>query len=273
MSTTALLLALAAAVLHASWNLLVARARDPEAATSVAMVVAVVVYAPIAIMGWRLERAAIPFLVATSLLHLVYVPLVPAAYRRADVSVVYPIARGIAPLIVLALGVLALRAPTSPLEVGGICLVAAGVLLVRGIRRAAPAGIFLGLLIACVIAAYTLNDSYGVDHASAFTYLELSMVFPALAYALALARLRGRAALRRELNLSSFAAGVATFGSYGLVLVALQRAPAAPVAAVRETSIVIAAALAALVLGERVTPARVLGAAVVAAGVALVSLA
>lgn len=271
MSTVALALALAAAVLHATWNLLVARARDPEAATAVAMLVALVVYAPVAILGWRLELSAVPYLLATSLLHLIYVPLVPAAYRRADVSVVYPIARGTAPLIVLAVGVLALGAATSPGEVIGICLVAAGVLLVRGMRRAAPAGIAFGLVIAGVIAAYTLVDSIGVDRAAAFTYLELSMLLPAVVYAGALARLRGAASLRRELNVASFAAGVATFGSYGLVLVALQRASAAPVAAVRETSIVIAAGLATVVLGERVTAARFAGAALVAAGVALVS--
>ena len=271
MSTVALALALAAAVLHATWNLLVARARDPEAATAVAMLVALVVYAPVAIAGWRLDLAAVPYLVATSLLHLIYVPLVPAAYRRADVSVVYPIARGTAPLIVLAVGVLALGAATSVGEVLGICLVAAGVLLVRGVRRAAPAGIAFGLVIAGVIAAYTLVDSIGVDRAAPFTYLELSMLLPGIVYAAALARLRGAASLRRELNVASVAAGIATFGSYGLVLVALQRAAAAPVAAVRETSIVIAAGLATVVLGERVTAARFAGAALVAAGVALVS--
>ena len=272
MSTLALALALSAAVLHATWNLLVARARDPEAATAVALLVALVVYAPVAVVGWRLEAEALPYLVATSLLHLLYVPLVPAAYRRADVSVVYPIARGTAPLVVLAVGVLALGAATSAGEVLGICLVAGGVFLVRGIRRTAPAGIAVGLLIAAVIAAYTLVDSIGVDRAAPFTYLELSMLLPGVAYAAALARMRGVPALRRELGPATITAGVATFGSYGLVLAALQRAEAAPVAAVRETSIVIAAGLAAAVLGERVTAARFLGAATVAAGVALVSL-
>src|SRR5215218_1860565 len=113
MSATALTLALTAAVLHATWNLLIARARDPECATAVAMLVALVVYAPVAIAGWEMERAALPYLAATSLLHLLYVPLVPAAYRRADMSVVYPIARGTAPILVLAVGGLALGAATS----------------------------------------------------------------------------------------------------------------------------------------------------------------
>ena len=272
MSATALVLAFAAAVLHATWNLLIARARDPECATAVAMLVALVVYAPVAVAGWRFEADALPYAAATSLLHLAYVPLVPAAYRRADMSVVYPIARGTAPVLVLAVGVLALGAETSPAETVGILLVAAGVLLVRGIARAAPAGVVYGLVIAGVIASYTLIDNVGVTHADPFTYLELSMLPPVLVYAVVLARARGPRALRAEVNRGSVVAGVATFGSYGLVLTALQLAPAAPVAAVRETSIVIAAGLAAAVLGERVTVTRFLGAAVVAAGVVLVSI-
>ena len=97
------------------------------------------------------------------------------------------------------------------------------------------------------------------------------MVLTGVAYASALAWHRGTRALRAELTPSSVVAGLAVFGADGLVLVALQRAPAAPVAAVRETSIVIATGLAGLVLGEKVGGFRLLGAIVVAAGVALVS--
>jgi drug/metabolite transporter (DMT)-like permease len=99
------------------------------------------------------------------------------------------------------------------------------------------------------------------------------MIPCALVYAAAIARLQGRASLGRELNASSFVAGVATFGAYALVLAALERAPAAPVAAVRETSILIATGLAAVVLRERVSPGRVAGAALIVVGVALLALA
>ena len=96
------------------------------------------------------------------------------------------------------------------------------------------------------------------------------MIVPTFVYAVAFARLRGPGAIRAEVNLSSVAAGVATLGAYTLVLLALERAPAAPVAAVRETSVVIAAALAWAVLKEDVRPARLAGAVLVAAGIALV---
>ena len=272
MPASALALAVAAAFLHAFWNLVVARARDPEAATAIAFLVALVAYAPVAAAAWRFDARALPYVAATSCLHLSYTALLAAAYRRAALSVVYPISRGAAPVLVLAVGVAVLGAETSAGQAVGVCLVAAGVLLVRGLRGGAdPAGVVFGLVIAGLIAAYTLNDKYGVSYAAPFAYLEIGMLVPAFAYAGALAGLRGVGTLRAELNWTTVAAGLATFGSYGLVLAALQRAPAAPVAAVRETSIVIAAGLAAIVLKEDVGPLRLLGAVLVAAGVAVIS--
>ena len=273
MPASALAFALAAAFLHAFWNLLVARARDPEAATAVAIVVALVAFAPVAALSWRLESAVWPYLLATSCLQLGYTALLAAAYRRAELSVVYPIARGAAPVLVLVVGAAALGGDTSAGQALGVCLVALGILLVRGVRPGAnAAGLLFGLAIAAFIAGYTLVDKRGIEHAAPFAYLELSMLGCGVAYAAAVARLRGLGALKREANLASAARGVAMFGAYGLVLAALARAPAASVAAVRETSIVIAAGLAALFLGEPVGPLRLLGAALVAGGVALISL-
>ena len=263
--------ALAAAVVHALWNLLLARARDPEAATAVALVTGVVVFAPVAALTWELEAEAWPYLVATSLLELLYVALLGAAYRRAELSVVYPLARGVAPVLVLAVG--ALGAGTSAAQAAGVCLVGLGVLLVRGLARpAASAGVLFGLAIACSIAAYTLVDDEGIRYANAITYLELALVVPAAGYAAGIVLFKGGAALRAEVRPSSLAAGVSVFVAYALVLAALARAEAAPVAAVRETSVVIATAGAALLLRERVGPGRLAGAVLVAAGVALLGL-
>lgn len=271
MPLSALLLALAAAFVHAVWNLLLARARDPEAATAVALVVAVVAFAPVAPLAWGLEREVWPYLAVTSCLQLLYFALLITAYRRADVSVVYPVARGVAPLLVLLVGVVALGDGTSAAQAGGVALVGLGVLAIRGLDRGAAAGgIAFGLAIAVVIASYTLVDARGLEHAAPIAYLELSMIAPALLYAAWVARLRGgAAAMRSELNLSSVVAGIATFSAYALVLAALERASAASVAAVRETSVVIATLLAALVLKERVTPVRLTGAVLVAGGVAV----
>jgi drug/metabolite transporter (DMT)-like permease len=236
----------------------------------VALVTAVVLLAPVAALRWELEPEAWPYVAASAALELVYFALLGAAYRRAELSVVYPLARGVAPVLVLVVGVLALGTATSAGQALGVCLVGLGVLLVRGLRRpAGSAGLLFGLAIACSIAAYTLVDDEGIRYANALTYLELVLVFPAIGYALGIAWLKGRSALRDELSPSTVVAGLGMCVAYGLVLAALARAEAAPVAAVRETSVVIAAVGAALFLGERVGPSRFAGAVLVAVGVAL----
>jgi uncharacterized membrane protein len=140
-----------------------------------------------------------------------------------------------------------------------VLLVSAGVLLVRG------AGAWRGLLIAAVIAAYTLVDNAGIEHAGPLAYLELVLAPVAVVVAVKV----GPARLRAALTPAVVAAGIASFLAYSLALAALELAPAAPVAAVRETSVVIAVALAAPFLHERVGTARLVGAALVALGVAL----
>jgi drug/metabolite transporter (DMT)-like permease len=270
---TALGLALAAACVHALWNLLLARARDPEAATAVALVVSIVAFAPVAALTWDAEADVWPFTIGTGALQLVYFVLLAAAYRRSSLSLVYPVARGVAPVLVLVAGVVILGKTTSLGQAVGVVLVGGGVLLVRGVgRRAEAGGIAFGLAIATCIAAYTLVDKRGIRHAAPITYLELSMIAPALLYAGAIARIKGREALRVAFGPATVVAGLATFSAYALVLAALQRASAASVAAVRETSVVLTAVLAAAVLREHVGPGRLAGAGLVAGGVALLSL-
>jgi len=273
MPASALALALGAAFLHAFWNLLLARAKDTESATAVALVVSVVVFAPVAVVTWRAESRVWPFIVVTSLLQLLYFALLATAYRRAELSVVYPLARGLAPVLVLVVGAAVLDETTSATQVFGVCLVVVGVLLVRGLRRPTrSAGVGFGVGIACVIAAYTLLDKHGIQYAAPITYLELSMIPVAVCFAGTVLVIKGRAALRAETNPSTVLAGIATFGAYALVLAALERASAASVAAVRETSVVIATALAAPVLNERVGRTRLAGAGLVVGGVALLAL-
>jgi drug/metabolite transporter (DMT)-like permease len=270
---SALALALSAAVVHATWNLLLAGARDPEAATAVALTSSAVLGAPLAAIWWHVDGAAWPFIAASSALELTYFALLGAAYRRAELSVVYPLARGLAPVLVLVAGIAVLGAATSAGQVVGVCLVGAGVLLVRGLRRAArAAGAGFGVAIACCIAAYTLVDKHGIAHASPLAYLELITASISVGYAGGLAALSGGTRLRAELNGRAVAAGAAAFGAYALVLAALRLAPAASVAAVRETSVVIATALAAIFLRERVSRGRLAGAVLVAGGIALLGL-
>jgi drug/metabolite transporter (DMT)-like permease len=271
MPTSALTLALAAACFHALWNILLARAGDIESATVVALITAEVVFAPVAVARWHVHGSVWPFLVATGVLETIYFGLLATAYRRAPLSVVYPIARGGAPVLVLVLGVVALHQSTSIRQVGAVALVVAGVVLVRGFGPVDPRGVLFGLAIAACIAGYTQVDKHGIVHAGAIPYLELSMAGPAVVYAGGVAAVKGTGAIRAAVRPAPVIAGIATFVAYAFVLAALHRASAASVAAVRETSVVIATILAATVLRERVTALRMGGAALVAGGVALLA--
>ena len=268
MSSAALGLALAAAVLHALWNLLLAGSRDVLAATAVALGASLVVAAPFALLTWGVDRAALPWLAASAALELVYFFTLTTAYRRAELSLVYPLARGGAPVLVLV-GSLAAGVVPSAAETVGVLAVAAGVVLVRGLRGGDTLGVVVGLVIAAQIAGYTLVDAEGIEHANPVPYLLLALVPTTLAARAAC----GRERLRAELHPTTVLAGCGGFLAYALVLAALRLAPAAPVAAVRETSVLFAVALAAPVLGERVTRMRLAGAVLVVVGVVLLALA
>ena len=262
MSAAALGLALGAAVLHALWNLLLAGSRDVLAATAVALGSSLVAALPFAVATWGVEREAIPWLAASGALELVYFFTLAAAYQRAELSLVYPLARGGAPVLVLV-GAVATGYGPGALEVLGVLAVAAGVVLVRGLRGGDRLGVVLGLLIAAQIAAYTLVDAEGIEHANPVPYLLLALLPTALGAALVC----GRARLRAEWGARTVLAGCGGFLAYVLVLAALQLAPAAPVAAVRETSVLFAVVLAAPFLGERVDRGRLAGALLVVCGV------
>jgi drug/metabolite transporter (DMT)-like permease len=266
LSADALGLALAAAGLHALWNLLLARQRDTEATIAVSLVVFVAVLAPLAAATWRVEGAAVPYILGSGALELAYIALLAAAYRRFELSLVYPLARGLAPVLALVIVLVVVGASPSAPEVGGVVAVAVGILLVRGLRRSVR-GSALALTVAASIAGYTVVDRYGIRHANAAPYLLLVMLGPALAYPLFVARARLTAAARPV----AAVIGVASAATYLLVLLALRIASAPSVSAVRETSVVIAVVLARVFLREAVGGRRLAGAAVVVAGVALLA--
>jgi drug/metabolite transporter (DMT)-like permease len=259
---SALGLALAAALVHAVWNLLLAGARDSQAATAVGMCVGCLLFAP-ALLG-DVSSEVWPWVIASSALELAYFALLALAYSRFSLSGVYPLARGSAPVFVLVVGGVAVL-----LQAVGVVLVALGVLLVRGLRRGDWEETLLALAVGACIAGYTLVDKEGLRFADPLPYLELVLVVPAVAYAGWI----GRDRLRAAVGVRTAVAGIGMFGSYALVLAALRLADAAPVAAVRETSIVIAPFLGAVVLHEAVGRARFAGALVIVAGVGAIALA
>jgi drug/metabolite transporter (DMT)-like permease len=273
MDAGALGLALGAAFLHAGWNVALAGARSSEAATAGVLVFGTLFLVPAAVVVGEISTAAIPFIAVSAALELVYFVLLARAYDSGEVSVIYPVARGLAPLVVLGAGALFLGEHVSAGAAVGVLIVAAGILLVglgafpfhMAMKSAPPTrDVVFGLAIGVVIAAYTLVDAEGVERADPVAYLALVVAPCAVLYPVV-------TRTRPDVSVRTAATAAATFGAYLLVLAALELAPAAPVSAVRESSVVIVAILAAVVLREKVGAARLAGAAAVAVGVGLIA--
>ena len=273
MPLSALLLALGAAVVHASWNMLLSDTEDTHSASAVALLAGAVVFAPVALIGWRFSATAWPYVVSSSALELLYIVLLATAYSVAAMSFVYPIARGSAPVLVLAAGAVVTGATVSLSAGVGVVLVALGIVLVRGVHGGGrPRDLALALSVGACIAGYTLVDKHGVTHANPIVYLEVVLGLTALAYAAGVWRLRGGAALRAAVTRKTLLAGVGFFGAYALALLALRLAPAASVAAVRESSVVMATVFLAITGREKIGAERLAGAIAVVVGIALISL-
>jgi drug/metabolite transporter (DMT)-like permease len=225
-----------------------------------------VAFAPVAVITWDVSSGAWPYVALSALFELVYFALLALAYARGEMSAVYPLARGSAPVIVLVVSVAFLGVSASAGAVVGVLLVAVGVVLVRG---GSFTDAWLAVAVGAAIAGYTLLDNAGLAFAGPLPYLELVLVAPALVYAGSV----GRDRVVGGFGWRVVVAGIGMFGAYALTLGALRLAAAAPVAAVRETSIVVGVALGALVLRERVGWARFAGALVIVAGVAAIALA
>jgi len=258
-----MLAVLMGAAFHASWNALVKSGSDPFLGTvlittCVAGVTAVaLVFLPLPQPeSWRCLAASI-------LIHLAYFGLIMLVYRGGDLSLVYPIMRGSAPAFTAVLAAVLLDEWPSGGVWSGVFLVSGGVLLLAadsprsGGVRLAP--VVFALLNAAVIVGYTLVDGVGARlSGNAFSYTGwMLLVTGVLIFAVSVA-FRGRHVVRHVLAQwkKGTLGGGCTFASYGLALWAMTKAPIAPVAALRETSIVFSALLAVFFLKEKITPLR-----------------
>src|SRR3954470_13874754 len=225
---------MAAAVVHATWNLLTAGAEESQVAAGVALAIGALTFLPVALLTGDVQREALPYAAASTALELGYLACLATAYQRGPLSVVYPVARGVAPVFVLGGSALFLSTTPSAAQIAGVLLVGTGVLLVRGRPQGSRADVGLALLTALFIAGYTVNDKAGLRHADPLPYLVLVLGPTAAIYVAATLVLKGSRAVRSELKLRTALAGIGMLGSYGLALAALSKAPAPAVAAVRE---------------------------------------
>jgi drug/metabolite transporter (DMT)-like permease len=282
-SPATLLLVLGAALLHAGWNALAKRGGDPLVFLWCAGVLGTLLYLPLtgAVLLWQgVRAAALPFVAATVLLHAVYFFALGRAYRAGDLSLVYPVARGlgVAVVPVLAFGLLGER--LSAAGALGIALVVAGIFCLhwrpgaRGEPRLLAPGTGWAVLTGLAIAGYSVVDKAGVARMHPLAYIGLIELGTCLL--LTPAALGRAGALGREWRAHRapiVAAALMSPTGYLLILFAFQLSKAAYVVAGREVSIVFSALIGSLWLGEGALRQRLGGAAVVLAGVACVALA
>ena len=224
--------------------------------------------------------AALPFIVASAAVHIVYFILVGLLYRSADLSVAYPMMRGLAPLIAAVIALAALGETPGPIASLGVAALVGGVLamgasgLAHG--RIDRPTILVALANSVVIAVYSVIDGQGArlsgsGAAFAFAYNSWADALTAFAYLPIVLGLRGRAvavAFARDWR-RGLIGGLAAFLGYAIVVWAMTRAPIASVAALRETSVVFAAIIGVAALGEPFNAQRAIAVLVIPSGIVL----
>ncbi len=279
MSASVAFAVLAAALLHASWHALVKSSGDQVA--SLAGMNLVSGAAALAAMPFvAVPPPAVLAVVAGSvLLHAAYKASLAGLYARADLGHAYPLARGLTPIIATLLGVAVLRELPSAATLTGIVLISLGVMglfaetentgRVPVVALLAPA-----LLVGGTVAAYSVVDAYGVrrngDWVGYTAWLVACDSAAFVGYAFAV-RGRGVLATWRADRLRVLGSGLLGLGSFGVFMWALSRAPVGAVSALRETSIVFAALIGALVLRETATWRRYASASTVMLGTAIIA--
>jgi drug/metabolite transporter (DMT)-like permease len=277
-------LALAAAAVHGTWNVLVKVSGDPMRTFHRSTVVAALLVTPPTFVAWLLtDRPSIPlpaagFAALSAAFELAYLFLLSAAYTRGELSVVYPIARGSAPLLAVLAGLGLLGERLAAAQLVGVGLLLIGILAVT-LPQASGGATLPALLTGVMIAAYTAVDRVGVRLTEPWLYGWLLVVLLAIGLVvsrLVIARMApGIAAspVRPIAWRQAVVIGVFMWGGYLLVLLALNIAPLAVVAPVRETAVVAVAVWGVWRLRERRAAAlKISGAVATLAGVALLAL-
>lgn len=267
--------AFVSALIHASWNALVKAGEDRLASTFLVGVGSILFAIVMVALTGPPPWVAWPYLLGSVTIHACYWAALIRGYRLGDLSHVYTLSRGLAPLLVAVGASLTAREVPAPLEALGMGLVSAGVISV-GASPGAPWKTSLwALLIAGLIGSYSLVDALGArasgDAPRYIAWMTFGFSVPLSVFALTR---RGPAAMWKAVKSQwriGLIAGVLSSAGFGVVVWAQTRAPIAQVTALRETSVVFAALIAWVFLKERLGPRRWIGAALVATGAAIIA--
>lgn len=277
MSLDVIAFVLFGALLHATWNAIIKAGTDKSldaALVSAGGAVAALPFLPFLPLPLP---AAWPFLGVSAILQFVYFQLVAAAYRAGDIGLVYPIMRGVAPLLIVASSGYILGEQLSGGALIGVMTICAGIMtLAFEARHGSRRAMMMALANACVIATYTYVDGIGARTAgNAISYtLWMALLPPVLLFTWALSQ-RGAAAVAAHVRINwwrGLIGGAGSIGSYGIALWAMTKAPVAMVAALRESAILFALVISVLVLKERASAWRYIAGGLIAAGVLILRL-
>lgn len=245
---------LVGAFLHAAWNVGIRGGSDRNHSAALLVGGAALIAAVLLPVLPAPHPEAYSYIARSSVLHIVYFTLVAKAYERAGLSLVYPAMRGTAPVLTALIAVIFLNEALNPAGWTGIVLISGGIALMarRGGTPGEQAGLAIALGNSIIIAAYTVNDALGARASEApLSYTLWVFLLGAVPTVVLLHR-------GRRISWPSFSelrygvgSGACSIASYALALWALTRAPIAPIAALRETSMVFGVILAYLFLGER----------------------
>jgi len=284
-SALAITLVLCAAFLHATWNYLAKRCYGGIPFVWLYSLIAAIIYAPLIVILFlttpvMLGVPQLIFIGVSSVLQLIYLLLLTRAYQVADLSLVYPLARGTGPMLSTLAAVLIFGERPTPLAVTGAFLIVAGVFFLTGdprkLRRAgATPGVILALLTGVTIASYTLWDKQAVSDYYVPPLLlnwGVSLIHSIVLIPVVRPRREG---IKREWHDHHFRViGVAILAplAYILVLTALSFSPVSYVAPMRESSVLIGTILGARLLAEGDTRRRLIGAGIIVVGVIMIGL-
>ncbi|MDO1583946.1 EamA family transporter [Rhizobium oryzicola] len=263
-------LALFAAALHASWNAFLRSGADRLWSVTIMSIAGTVVAIPFLFIFPLPSATGFAYILISCALQIIYTVFLIAAYRYGDLGQIYPVIRGTVPLMVSLGGYLFSGIHLAWTQMAGVVLIAAGIMsLALGKSRAPTSSILLALFSGTLIATYATIDSIGVKHVEtpgvyAAWVIFLYGVLQLCVYTVMRGRLRFE--VRSAESWKAVAGGILALLSYAAIIGAYSLGPAGPVSAIRETSVVFAAVIGWIFLGERLTPRRVIACLIVAAG-------
>ncbi len=266
---------LAAAVTHATWNAIAHGIKDQTLAFALIGVGGIAVAIPLTILATMPRADCWPYLAGSVAIHVFYNLLLMRCYRYGEFGQVYPLARGISPLVVTILAAVFVHEHLALPQIGGVLVVSGGLAtLVLAGRRPGRAAFLAAVGTGLTIAAYTTVDGVGVRlSASPVGYIGWLMLLQSLCVPMFALSRRRDVILRqpRRVLAAGLAAGALSVLAYGLVLWAQTRGALAPIAALRETSVIFGAVIGTLVFREPFGRTRVVATVLVVAGIVLLN--